>query len=124
MAGHTTYRDAAAAAHELAFRLHDDTVILGRDAGPEVSYEDMCHYVVEPRFVGARGRLVNETTGDGRRVLALIRWPRPGAKGGIESIFTKDNAWTPCDWCEGTGYIVTLGGYRPCGRCGGTGDHA
>lgn len=118
----TTYRDACTTAHELSFRIDGDVVVAILDPGLTVP-PGASRYTAEPRHVGARPREIGEplTPGDpDRLIVAIVRQPRVGSAGGIESVYHAATA-DRCTFCEGSGYIVTLGGYRPCGRCGGTG---
>lgn len=115
--GFTTYRAACEAAHWLCLRLDDDVVVL--DVAPS-GPTDSDRWRVEPRHVGARPRGVGDVVDHHGLVVATVMPGRVGANGGIHSIFHRDPA-NLCDWCEGTGYVVDLGGRKPCGRCGGPG---
>ena len=118
--GFTTYRDACAAAHELCFRIDDDVVVIHNDPSAAEMPPGRDRWRVEPRAIGARLRGVGDVEDHKALVCALVRCSKPGATPGITSIF-HDDTHDLCDFCGGDGRIVTLGGYRPCGRCGGTG---
>jgi len=102
------FKRACAEAHELCFRLEDDIVVAVKPGGP---------WRAEPRFHGARPVQLRERLADGATVVVIVRPPRAGSIGGAQSCIDAPL----CPWCHGGGFIVTLGGRRPCRVCGGSG---
>ena len=102
------FRRACSEAHELCFRIEDDVVVAAPPHGI---------WRATPRFVGARPTELGEKLTDGSVIVVIVAPPRTGSIGGARTTIDAH----ACGWCYGGGFIVTLGGRRPCRVCGGSG---